>query len=307
MRGDVLRIDDDPISSLAHSRAVPMPPTRKILKTLGALLAIGVLGAAVFAVNLIAFRPFSLNLYYEKVFVAFALENPELLTQFGIAEQFGYRRHNAHLDDESVAKAERDFAQWRRNLADLKAYDLARQSASQQLSTRVLTWYIESLLEGERFRFHDYPVNQLFGVQSETAAFLIEQHRIADRRGAEDYLSRLGEVGRKFDQVLDGLALREQRGIVPPRFVIERVLDEMRAFAGTPAKENPLVLNFARKLQALGDVAPAEKDALLARCVQAVDGGVVPAYRRLIAFFEAQLPRASRDDGVWKLPDGDAY
>jgi uncharacterized protein (DUF885 family) len=34
---------------------------------------------------------------------------------------------------------------------------------------------------------------------------------------------------------------------------------------------------------------------------------VVPAYRRLIAFFEQQLPRSTTDDGVWKLPDGDAY
>jgi uncharacterized protein (DUF885 family) len=34
---------------------------------------------------------------------------------------------------------------------------------------------------------------------------------------------------------------------------------------------------------------------------------VRPAYRRLIAFFEGQRTRATTDDGVWKLPDGDAY
>ena len=33
----------------------------------------------------------------------------------------------------------------------------------------------ENQLEGERFRFHDYPVIQFFGVQSETPEFLIEQ------------------------------------------------------------------------------------------------------------------------------------
>ena len=109
----------------------------------------------------------------------------------------------------------------------------------------MLTWFIEDLLEGERFRFHDYPVSQHFGMQSQTPDFLINQHRIADRRGAEDYLARLGEVGRKFDQMLEGLALREQKGVVPPRFVIERVLTEMRGFAGKPAVENPLYKHFA--------------------------------------------------------------
>ena len=258
-------------------------------------------------VNLIWFRPFSLDLFYEKAFITFVLENPELLTSIGIAEQFGYRRHNAHLDDVSIAKVERDFAQWHGYLADLKAYDLAAQTPEQRLSTRMLTWFIESLLEGERFRFHDYPVSQLFGMQSQTPDFLINQHRIADRRGAEDYLARLGEVGRKFDQVLEGLALREQKGVVPPRFVIERVLAEMRGFAGKPAVDNPLYKNFAAKVEALPELTAADKQALEARCAEAIESGVLPAYRKLIAFFEGQLARSTTDDGVWKLPDGDAY
>ena len=280
---------------------------KTLLKWLAALLGVALLAVTVFIVNLVWFRPFSLNLFYEKTFVTFALENPELLSSLGIAEQFGYRRHNAHLDDESVAKAERDFALWHRYLADLKSYDLAAQTPAQRLSTRVLTVYIENQLDGEKFRFHDYPVNQLWGVQNNTPDFLINQHRIADRRGAEDYLARLGEVGRKFDQVLDGLALREQNGIVPPRFVIERVLAEMRAFAGQPTLENPLYKNFATKVDALAELAPADKQALAARCAQAIESGVLPAYRKLIGFFEGQLQRATGDDGVWKLPDGDAY
>ena len=280
---------------------------KTLLKWLAALLGVALLAVTVFIVNLVWFRPFSLNLFYEKTFVTFALENPELLSSLGIAEQFGYRRHNAHLDDESVAKAERDFALWHRDLADLKSYDLAAQTPAQRLSTRVLTVYIENQLDGEKFRFHNYPVNQLWGVQNNTPDFLINQHRIADRRGAEDYLARLGEVGRKFDQVLDGLALREQNGIVPPRFVIERVLAEMRAFAGQPTLENPLYKNFATKVDALAELAPADKQALAARCAQAIESGVLPAYRKLIGFFEGQLQRATGDDGVWKLPDGDAY
>src|SRR6185295_18930529 len=228
---------------------------RSTLKWLGALLAAALLVGAIFVANLIWFRPFSLDLFYEKVFVSFLLERPELLSRLGIAEQFGYRRHNAHLDDASVAKTERDFVAWHSYLDTLRSYDVASQTPGQKLSTRVLTWFIESELEGEKFRFHDYPVNQLAGVQSETADFLINIHRIDDQRGAEDYLRRLGEVGRKFDQVLEGLVLREQKGVVPPRFVIERVLTEMRGFAGTPTTENPLYVNFQRKIGALNGLA----------------------------------------------------
>jgi len=280
---------------------------RPTLKWLAVLLAGALLVATVFVVNLVWFRPFSLNLFYEKTFITFVLEQPELLSTLRIAEQFGYRRHNAHLDDASTAKVERDFAAWHRYHDELAAYDVAGQTPSQRLSTRVLGWFIDNTLAGERFRFHDYPVNQLGGVQSATPDFLMNVHVIDDRRDAEDYLSRLDEIGRKFDQVLVGLALRERNGVVPPRFVIERVLVEMRAFAGKPAAENALCLHLAKRLEALPDVAPADRQALLARCARSIETGVVPAYGRLIAFFADQLARATTDDGVWKLPDGDAY
>lgn len=280
---------------------------KSVPKVAGAALAALLLAGAVFVVNLVWFRPFSLDLFFEKVFIEEALDRPELLTDIGIAEQFGYRRHNAHLDDLSIAKTERDAARARQRLAELKAYDSAAQTPSQKLSARVLAWFLESRVEEERFLFHDYPVEQLWGVQNQTPDFLINSHAITDRRGAEDYLSRLGEVGRKFDQVIEGLERRQQIGVIPPRFVIERVLSGMREFAGKPTAENPLYTHFAARLAALAELPPAERETLLARCAKALEGGVVPAYRRLIAFVEQQLPRASRDDGVWKLPDGDAY
>ena len=48
---------------------------KKILKALGALAAVGLLAATIFVVNLVWFRPFSLNLFYEKVFISFLLQD----------------------------------------------------------------------------------------------------------------------------------------------------------------------------------------------------------------------------------------
>ncbi|MEP7314561.1 MAG: DUF885 domain-containing protein [Pseudomonadota bacterium] len=281
-------------------------PLRRILKWLGAIAGVALVCASVLAINLFWFRPFSLNLFYEKVFAQFALVHPELLSQFGIAEQFGYRRHNAHLDDISVAAVERDFALWRSVSRDLDAYDYLKQTPSQQLSTRSLRWYVRTTLAGEPFRFHDYPVNQLFGVQSDTVDFLINQHVIADVRGARDYLSRIGEVPRKFDQLIEILKLRETRGIVPPKFVIERVLTQMRAFEASSARDNPLYTHLSERLGAI-KLTGTDAAALEARCAGLIDSAVRPAFRKLITFFDAQLQRASTDDGVWKLPDGAGY
>jgi uncharacterized protein (DUF885 family) len=280
---------------------------RKALKVVGALLGFGLVALAIFLVNLIWFRPWSLNLFYEKVFIAFALENPELLSSIGIAEKFGYRAHNAHLSDASVEQERKEQARARENLADLQRYGVARQTPSQQLSTRILTWFLQNTVEGEKFAFHNYPVNQLFGVQSSLPDFMANQHRIPDRKGAEHYLSRLGEWGRKFDQVIAGLKYREERKITPPRFVVERVLKEMRAFIAKPAIENTLYTSFTKKLEPLASVSAEEKTALKARVATAITGHIYPAYQRLIDYFAALEPKTTTDDGVWKLPEGDAF
>jgi len=58
----------------------------------------------------------------------------------------------------------------------------ASLSPSHQLSYDVLEWFLQDLVEGQRWLFHDYPVNQLFGVQSSTPDFLV--HDPSHRRPA---------------------------------------------------------------------------------------------------------------------------
>ena len=38
-----------------------------------------------------------------------------------------------------------------------------------------------------------------------------------------------------------------------------------------------------------------------------INAKVYPAYQKLIDYFTALLPKTTTDDGVWKLPDGDAF
>jgi len=57
---------------------------KSILKWLGAIVAVVVIALAVFLVNLIWFRPWSLNLFYEKVFAQVVFDHPELLSTLGL-------------------------------------------------------------------------------------------------------------------------------------------------------------------------------------------------------------------------------
>src|SRR3982750_4722616 len=205
---------------------------RRFFRWILGIVLLLLVALAVFLINLIYFRPWSLNLFYEKVFAEFIFGEPELLSTLGLVEQFGITSHNGKLNDASPAHQEKGFALWKKDLAQLREYPLDRQSPSQRLSTHVLDWFVEHEVEGEKWQWHDYPVNQLFGVQSEFPSFMANTHRLLAKNDCDYYVRRLDALPKKFEQLLEGLRVREQRQILPPRFVIEEVLQEMNDFVG---------------------------------------------------------------------------
>jgi len=280
---------------------------RRVLKWFFGIVAVAVLVIAVFLVNLIWFRPWSLNLFYEKVFVQVLFDEPELLSSLGLVEQFGFTSHNGKLSDESPAHQQKVFERWKRDLADLRAYPLDRQSPSQRLSTHVLEWFVERQVEGEKYQWHTYPVNQLFGVQNEFPSFMANTHRLLNSKDCEYYIMRLDALPKKFDQTLEGLKVREQKQILPPRFVVEEVLKEMSDFIAKPAPENVLAASFKSRAAKIDKLSDKEREAFQTRVETEIAKRVYPAYQKLIDYFKGVLPKATTDDGVWKLPDGDAF
>ena len=266
-----------------------------------AILAVGL------AVHSWYFRPLGISIFFERAFIQFVLEDPEAVSSLGIFEQLGYKGFDGMLTDVSPAHEQKLAKMARDDLQTLRKYDRSSLSPANQLSYDILEWFLEDLVEGQRWLFHDYPVNQLFGVQSSTPDFMVQIHPITDRRDARNYTARLTAFGRKFDQLLEGLRLRESKGIIPPKFVIERVLAEMRAFIAVPARENILYTNLRAKLARVPALPVAERAKLLADAQSAIEQSVYPAYRRLIAYFEHLQPQVTADYGVWKLPDGDSY
>ena len=274
-----------------------------VLRSLGVLALVLV----AFVANAIWFKPVFIRAFYERVFIEFAFDSPELLSSLRLVEQFGIQSHNKQLNDLSEAEAARQAERLRRNLAMLHSYDTSGMNEEQRLSYDVLNWFMTITAEGEKFRLNDYPVNQLFGVQSEFPTFMATTHQVHNQRDAEYYNLRLGKVNTQFAQVLEGLKIREQRGVVPPTFVIDKVLAEMTAFVAQQPETNILYTSLAEKLGKTNELSQADKTRLLAETRKQIQTAVYPAYQSLITYFTALRPRSTTDAGVWKFPNGAAY
>jgi len=279
---------------------------KRVMKWAGlTLLLLLVLGGA-FVAHSWYFKPVNINIFFARAFLQVALESPEMLSSLHVLEQFGIKGHNAELDDESIAAGDRLFNHLREDRMVLVTYEDDDLSGTDRLSKRIALDLMDTMLELEPYRFHNYPVNQLFGIQSSFPSFMESTHQVHSVRDAEDYVSRLSQVGRKFDQVLDGLRHREQLGILPPQFVVTRVIDEMQDFVATPPEEGILMTALTDKMKKAALPADDQQRIALQAREQIVNM-VYPAYQRLIDYFVLLDDKVFESNGVWALPDGDNF
>ncbi len=285
-----------------------MKTFKRILKWAGVSIGVLVVLAGALLAHTWYFKPLNINWFYNRTMLQFALDDPQTLSQLGILDAIGIRGHNAHLSDESQAKADEMFAKLREIKATLHRYDRSDYTGQDALSYDILDGMLDIGLEFERFRYHGYPMNQLFGFQNGLPTFMATVHRVPDELGAEHYISRLSQFRRSLGQSLEGVKIREGKGIIPPTFVVEKVLDEMRRFRGTPPRENILFTALDEKMAELvekGELTEARRGELQAAAEDEIVDTVYPAYDELIAYYETVLPKTTGNHGIWALPDGD--
>ena len=277
---------------------------KRVMKWAGLVLVLLLVLGGAFIAHSWYFKPVNINIFFARAFLQVALESPEMLSSIHVLEQFGIKGHNAELDDESRAAGDRLFAHMKASRQVLLSYEDEDLKPADQMSKRIALDLMDTMLELEKFRYHNYPVNQLFGVQNGFPSFMESTHQVHSVGDAEDYVSRLSQVGRKFDQVLDGLRFREEQGILPPQFVVTKVLEEMRNFVATPAEEGILMVSLSDKMKE-ADLPDADQQRIALDARAQIENTVYPAYDRLISYFEALDDKVSENNGVWALPDGD--
>ena len=264
---------------------------------------LGGAAAAAFVVPTVWFRPFRVNHFYHRLFLRFILRRPMMLSQLRLLERFGIRAHARRLDDLSPDFQVREAGWLRRELAILQSYDRSRMSEDLALSAEILEWFMDDMVRGIDFMFHDYPVNQSMGIQTHLPDFMINVHQVNSAADADAYVDRIGRFDTAIDQVIEGLRLRQANGVVPPRFVIDRVIEQLDGFLSPTPSQHPLATTLEKHL--LEKDLPREP--YWTRVVVELVEVVYPAYRRLLEVLRDLREIAGEDDGVWRLPDGAAY
>ncbi|MBT7950819.1 MAG: DUF885 domain-containing protein [Gammaproteobacteria bacterium] len=244
--------------------------------------------------------------FFEKSFQESLAQSPMFQSYLGIKD------NQDKWDDLSEEKAEENLEITRRQLKELRSTinpDLLDEQTL--ISYRLFEKNAEDEIDLYKWRYHDYPVNQMHGVQSQIPSFLINIHRVSDKQDAEDYISRLNGVTGLLSQVIANMKMRTEMKIVPPRFVFPYVISDSRnVIKGNPfeqsSEDSTLLADFKSKVNAL-KIEQTEKDDLIRRASKALENKVGPAFEEMIAYLQALEKTATTDDGAWKFPDGEAF
>jgi len=214
-------------------------------------------------------------------------------------------------DDISEAESDKSVAIAKERLSTLASFDVSKLSEQEQLSLRLYKLGIERNLANDAFRHHRYIVHQFRAAHTQVPSFLINIHRVSSKEDAQAYIGRLNGVNKYFDQVIDQMKVRETLGVFPPAWSYDQMIEASKnVITGAPFEENgdpsTILEDFQSKVAAL-KLSDEEKEQLIADANAALLGSVKPAYQKLIAELSHQRALTPDGDGVWRLPDGEAW
>jgi uncharacterized protein (DUF885 family) len=203
--------------------------------------------------------------------------------------------------------AERERREYiRRGLGDLAKFDRARMTDAERLSVDLLRYQLQAYLDWEKYEDYEFPLDQFNGANINLVSALSIQHPVRTPKDASNYVVRLGQVAPRMAEAIEEGRQRAARDLIPPRFILNLTIVQMRRFIETPASQNPFVTSLSERASAIKELPAQERAALVSTAERIVRDSVYPQWKTGIAFLESLLPRSADRAGLWRFEDGAA-
>ena len=220
------------------------------------------------------------------------------------ASTIGDKRWNDKLTDHSVKAVNAWLERERNMMMKLAAVDPAGFTDDEKTSRELLL--IEFALDEEASDFKEWemPVNQFFGIHQ---AFprLVAELSFTEVKDYDDWIARLKAIPNAFDQVTTNMSIGVDDHRVPPKFLLEKALEQVKQLASQKPEDSPLSSPL-KKFPA--SIPAAEQERIKTEMLAVIGKQVLPAYQRFARFLEVSyIPAGRAEPGISALPDGAKY
>ena len=198
-----------------------------------------------------------------------------------------------------ACQAERQ-RQWQGVLDQIAAIPDAELSPAERLNKAVLAESLRAEVVGIKWRSYEMPINSDVNVWN----YLPAQVPFRSVQEYRNYISRMRDIPRWFDENMANMRSGMKRGFTPPA-VTMKGRDATLANQIKPGKDSPFYAPFTLMPASI----PAfEQDQLRAEAREVIETIVNPAQTRMLAFLRTEyLPGARASAAARDLPDGVAW
>lgn len=215
----------------------------------------------------------------------------------------GDNRYNDRWSDRSLDAIARIEANDRAALEKLHAIGREGLSPADQLNYDTFEWNLQQAVSRQRFKEYLQPIGHQGGVQ--LADGMAEVVPFASTQDYRNWITRLAGLDTLIDQ---NLALMQQgvaEGYMPPKVLMQRVPAQIAAQIVDDPSKSPFYRPF---LKFADSVPEADRAGLQREARQVISAEVVPAYRKLQAYFnQTYLPASRASIAATDLPDGQDF
>ena len=209
----------------------------------------------------------------------------------------GDYRDNAMLDDYSLAASTKQNAVDRAYRAKLEAISTEGFPEQDRLSHDLLLHVLDDRIADYELKDYEMPISQMQGIHN-SLADLPNSVPLDTVKHYEDYIARLHQIPRAFEQTIEVLRQGEKDGLMPVRILLEQIPAQCE---GTIA-EDPF-LAPTKKFPA--SISAEDQKRLTEKIEQAVNSEVLPAYHHFADFIAKDYaPHGRTTIGLNSLPDG---
>jgi uncharacterized protein (DUF885 family) len=221
-----------------------------------------------------------------------------------VATAAGDPRYDDRLPAVAPADLARVAAEDAAFLARLRGIDRSALSPADRLNHELLSFILEHRVALAPFRSWRAPMvsDDGFHVEVMRMADGVPMNTAADY---EKYVARLRAVPEYFRQNVANMKLGLREGYTLPAEILPGIRASIDGQQFPSAEQSP----FWAPFRTMPETMPAaEQERLRAAARAAIEGGVLPAYRELQAFFvDDYMPAARGTVGASALPDGVRY
>jgi uncharacterized protein (DUF885 family) len=219
------------------------------------------------------------------------------------ASILGDKRWNDKLDDFSQRAVDDDLRENQNFLMRFEAIDTAGFPEQEVLNKKLMVRDLKMKLDEARFKPWEMPVAQNQGIHLEAPQW-VSVLSFDSVKDYEDYISRLRQLPVLFDQNIAQMRKGMAEGLMPPRFLLEKVVVQANGIGSQAPDKSPFAQPFQKFPKTISEI---DQKRLREQGLAAIREAVLPTYLKFAKFVGNEYaPKGRIEVGIWSLPDGDA-